>query len=400
MYYGGFKMETLICRDRRGTKSVKWDILGPRYGNTDMLSMWVADMDFAVPECVREALKEYSDFGVYGYYLTPDSYTQSYIDWQQRHHGISPRKEWLRFSQGGVTGIYMCVAAFTEPGDAVAVMTPAYPPFLNAPKDLGRKTVTCPLANDAGYHTPDFAAIEQLFAKESPSMLIWCSPHNPTGRVWTEAETKQLLELCRKYNVLILSDEIHQDFCREGHRHIPVYSFTDYLDLVICLNSPAKTFNLAGCNSTTIIIPDDALREKYDKVLLNAGNPKPTTFAQIAYEAAYTGGDEWLEAVLAQVEENTQIITERLHEADPRIRVSRPEGVFLIWIDFAGVIPAEEMPHFINVECALALNQGTEFGGDEYGTFVRMNLATSAEIVTQAAENIAAALKKRSEQPA
>ncbi len=388
-------METIICRDRKGTDCVKWDIMKPRFGRDDLLAMWVADMDFAVPECVREALIRYSDFGVYGYRMTPASYEESYLCWQERHHGIRPEKEWLRFSQGGVTGVYMCVAAFTEPGDAVAVMTPAYPPFLNAPKDLGRKTVTCPLANDRGYYTPDFAAIEELFINESPAMLIWCAPHNPTGRVWTEDETKKLLELCRKYNVVILSDEIHQDFCREGHKHVPIYSFTDYLDLVVCLNSPAKTFNLAGCNSTTIIIPDETLRAKYDKVLLNAGNPKPTTFAQIAYEAAYTGGDEWLEKVLAQVEKNTQILIRKLADADPRVVVSRPEGVFLIWIDFAGVIPADEMKAFINDECNLFLNQGTEFGGDAYATFVRMNLATSEEIVTQAADNIAAALKKR-----
>ena len=388
-------MEKLICRDRKGTDCVKWDILGHKYGRDDLLAMWVADMDFAVPECVREALKEYSDFGVYGYRLTPDSYVESYLDWQERHHGVRPEKEWLRFSQGGVTGIYMCVAAFTEPGDGVAVMTPAYFPFLKAPKELGRKLLICPLANDNGYYTPDFEAIEEILKPESTRMLIWCAPHNPTGRVWTMDETEQLLKLCRKYNVVILSDEIHQDFCRPGHRLVPIYSFTEYLDLVVCLNSPAKTFNLAGCNSTTIIIPDEGLRAKYDKVLLNAGNPHPSTFAQIAYEAAYTGGDDWLESVNAQVEKNTQIMINAIEEADPGITVSCPEGVFLLWIDFAGVIPPEEMEKFIVDECHLALNMGPEFGGNEYATFVRMNLATSEEIVRRAAGNIVDALKKR-----
>lgn len=388
-------MEKPIYRERRNTNCVKWDVLERKYNDPDLLSMWIADMDFAVPECVRDALREYVDFGVFGYFLAPGQYTEEYLEWQERRHGVRPQKEWLRFVQGGLTGIYLSISAYTSPGDKVACLTPAYPPFMAAPEALGRHSVTCPLINDRGYYSIDYSALENLFSEESPEMFIWCSPHNPTGRVWKEEELLKVLELCRKYNVIMLSDEVHQDLCQPGFVHVPVYAFENYHDLTVCMNSPAKTFNLAACQSATFIIPDETLQAKMDSAILAAGKPAPSAFSQIAYQTAYAGGDEWLDSLLKVVGTNSSIFRKILKEAAPEIVISPQEGTYLLWVDLSAYIPSGEISEFVQNECHLALNLGSEFGGEEYGSFVRINMATSQENVSAAAESIVRALGKR-----
>lgn len=390
-------MEELVYRERRGTDCVKWDILGRKYKNPDLLSMWIADMDFCAPECVVRAMEAYAARGIFGYHLPPASCQQAFIDWERERYDFHVAPEWLRFSPGAVSALHFCVSALTEPGDAVAAMTPVYPAFLSVPKKTGRRLVTCPLINENGRYAMDLAGLEKAFAEEGVRLLIHCSPHNPVGRVWTEEEQLALLELCRRYQVIVISDEVHQDLCRQGNRHVPLGRFTAFSDLVVCVTSPAKTFNLAGCHAATMIIPDEENRSRIDALLDRFGISKGSSFSYIASEAAYAGGEEWLSAVLAQIGENEAYVRAQLAEKAPDVVMPPLEGTYLLWLDFSRLVPAEEFRSFMEKECGLALNYGEEFGGAEYQCFVRMNIATSFDNVQRAVGNILSALQKRAE---
>ncbi len=388
-------MEALVYRNRRGTDCVKWDILDRKYKNPDLLSMWIADMDFRAPECVTQALRAYVDAGIYGYYLQPAECRQAFIDWQKEVHGTQTDPSWLRFSPGAVSGLRLCVSAITRPGDVIAIMPPVYPAFLSVAQHTGRNMTICPLRQKESRYEIDFQRLEECFAQEKVRMLIHCSPHNPVGRVWTEAEQRRLLELCKKHNVFILSDEVHQDLLLDGHRHFPMYGFREYADMVIGVTSPAKTFNLAGCQATTLIIPDEENRRKVDAVLAQGGIEKGSSFSYIAYKAAYRNGRGWLDALLAKVKENETLVRSLFAQAVPQVTIAPLEGTYLLWIDFSALIPPEEMKTFIEKESGLAVNYGSEFGGDAYRCSIRMNIATSTENVALAASNLISALRKR-----
>lgn len=390
-------MEELVYQDRRGTDCVKWDILGKKYQDPDLLSMWIADMDFRAPACVTQALREYVDAGVYGYYLQPAECQRAFIDWQRETHGVEIDPAWLRFSPGAVSGLHLAVSALTQPGDAVAILPPVYMAFFSVPRQTGRRLVTCPLQREGSRYEIDFARLEDCFAREQVRLLIHCSPHNPVGRVWTREEQRRLLELCRKYHVFVLADEVHQDLLFDGHRHYPLCGFSEFQDMTLCVTSPAKTFNLAGCQATTMIVPDEENRRKVDAVLQHGGIAKGSAFSYIAYKAAYRGGRPWLDALLAKIQENESLVRGMLAQAAPQVDIAPLEGTYLLWLDFSALIPPEEMKEFMEKESRLAVNYGSEFGGDDYRCWIRMNLATSTENVARAASNLIAALKRRKE---
>lgn len=310
-------------------------------------------------------------------------------------HGAETDPSWLRFSPGAVSGLHLCACAMTQPGDAIAIMPPVYPAFFSVAQQTGRTMVTCPLRRERDRYEIDFARLEACFAQEKVRMLIHCSPHNPVGRVWTEAEQRRLLELCRRYHVFVLSDEVHQDLLLDGHRHFPLYGFQEYRDMTICVTSPAKTFNLAGCQATTMIIPHEENRRKVDAVLDQGGIAKGSSFSYIAYKAAYRGGRGWLDALLAKVKENETLVRGLFARNAPQVAIAPLEGTYLLWIDFSALIPPEEMKSFIERESGLAVNYGNEFGGDAYSCSIRLNVATSTENVALAASNLISALRKR-----
>ena len=388
-------MEQLIYQDRHGTDCVKWDILGRKYKNPDLLSMWIADMDFRAPDCVTQALHSYVDSGIYGYYLQPAECQQAFIDWQREIHDTVVEPSWLRFSPGAVSGLHLCVSALTQPGDSVAIMPPVYPAFFSVAAQTGRHLVTCPLRKEQGRYEMDFPRLEECLTQENVRLLIHCSPHNPVGRVWTEEEQLKLLELCRKHDVFLLSDEVHQDLLQDGHKHLPMCRFEEYANIVACITSPAKTFNLAGCQATTMIIPDEENRKKVDAVLKQCGIEKGSSFSYVAYNAAYRNGKKWLDALLAKVKENEVLVRGMFAKEAPQVTIAPLEGTYLLWIDFTGLIPPEEMKTFIEKESGLAVNYGSEFGGDACNCYIRMNIATSTENVTLAASNLISALQKR-----
>ncbi len=343
--------------NRKNTDCEKWDGLTDMYGQQGLLAMWVADMDFQVSEAVIKALSDYANTGVFGYYRTPDSYYNAFIQWEKEVHNFHIQKEWIRFSPGVVSGFYWIVQYMTQPGDAVIVTTPVYYPFLNAVKDNGCRLVTSQLVNTDGAYTIDFADFEKKIVEYQVKIFILCSPHNPVGRVWTKAELKQLFEICRRHKVFVVSDEIHHDLVYDGHEHIPSLSVGDYDDMMVMLTSPSKTFNLAGCQNSIIVIPDENLRRQWDdftnRLRVTGGN----AFGYIAAEAAYTGGYEWYEEVKEMIYDNYRYMKNAFKEELPGAVVSPLEGTYLAWIDLRNYLKPEEVAEF-NVGLRLITESG------------------------------------------
>lgn len=231
---------------RRHTDSLKWDALQARYGNPDLLAMWVADMEFKVPEQVTQALQERVAHGVYGYSITSERYYRAFIDWEQTRHGLALKRDWIRFGSGVVNSLYALVNILTQPGDGVLILTPVYYPFFNTVRDNHRQLVTSELRNDHGHYTIDFADVERQIKTNQVRLFIQCSPHNPVGRIWSEDEETRLLALCEQYHVLVISDEIHQDLeiDRTNHPFKSALTVADgrFSDRVIVVNAPSKTF--------------------------------------------------------------------------------------------------------------------------------------------------------------
>ena len=379
--------EPIVYVDRKGTHCEKWDGLGERFGREDLLALWVADMDFRVPQCVLEAEKDYLDTGVFGYYHPSEGYYQAFMDWEQERHGYSVQREWLRFSPGVVPSINWLIQIFTEPQDRVLVLTPVYYPFLHAVRDNERTLVACQLVHQDGQYTVDLAAFEAAIAENQVRMFIMSSPHNPVSRVWRREELTAMLDICKKHGVLVLSDEIHQDLTFDGHKHIPSATAGDYSHMVITLTAASKTFNLAGCQNAFVVLPDAKLRKEYDaftkRIHIREGNP----FGYIAVEAAYRGGKAWLQQVQEIIWNNYGYLREQLAIHLPKACVTPLEGTYLMWVDFAAYLQPEEMERFFEETCGIAVDYGAWFEGDGQ-SHIRINLATSRENVEKAFSSI------------
>ena len=379
--------EPILYVDRKGTHCEKWDGLGERFGREDLLALWVADMDFRVPQCVLEAEKDYLDTGVFGYYHPSEGYYQAFMDWEQERHGYSVQREWLRFSPGVVPAINWLIQIFTEPQDRVLVLTPVYYPFLHAVRDNERTLVACQLVHQDGQYSVDLAAFEAAIAENQVRMFIMSSPHNPVSRVWRREELTAMLDICKKHGVLVLSDEIHQDLTFDGHKHIPSATAGDYSHMVITLTAASKTFNLAGCQNAFVVLPDAKLRKAYDaftkRIHIREGNP----FGYIAVEAAYRGGKAWLQQVQEIIWNNYGYLRELLAIHLPKACVTPLEGTYLMWVDFAAYLQPEEMERFFEETCGIAVDYGAWFEGDGQ-SHIRINLATSRENVEKAFSSI------------
>ena len=380
--------EQLLFRDRRGTNAMKWNHMNQFSAKGgDLLGLWVADMDFAAPECVRQAIVRAGEFGIFGYDAVPAGYSEAFIRWEKTYHGYEVKPEWIRFSPGEVTGCDWFVRLIARPGDAVMILTPVYYPFMSAVEEQGRRLVKCELVNTDGNYTVDLNAFEDAIRRENVKCLLFCSPHNPVARVWTREELEAMLTVCRRYGVKVISDEIHQDFEHPGHKHIPAATLGDYDDMLVTLTAPSKTFNLAGLQNSIAIVPDETLRKRYDELLeemhIHGGN----SIGFIAAAAAYAGGRPWLEQVLAAVEENDAVIRRRLAEELPEAVVSPLEGTYLQWVDLGAYVTPENIKSSMEELCGLALDYGTQFGGDA-PCHIRINLGTSREIIEEAAERL------------
>lgn len=379
--------------DRKGTSSLKWDALDKRFGDPDLISMWVADMEFRTPDCVTDAMRRRVDQGVFGYSFVPDSYYEAVIEWERSHHGYEVQRDWIRISPGVVSALYWMVNMYTQPGDAVVILTPVYYPFHNAVRDSGRKLVTVDLTYDKGTFGVDLDAFERAIVDNDAKLHIMCSPHNPAGRAWTEAELEGMLEICHRHGVRVISDEIHQDLVFGDHKHIPAATVAGgrYSKEVVTCFASSKTFNLAGCLTSTIVIEDEELRREWDKFETVYHNVEVNILGLTAVEAALRGGEEWYEGLKGVLYENYQTVVRALAEF-PDVYVAPLEATYLVFVDLRNRVPVERTHEFVQGTCRLAVDYG-EWFGKRWAGFIRLNMGTHPDIVKQAVGNIVAGLR-------
>ncbi|TDL57407.1 pyridoxal phosphate-dependent aminotransferase [Paenibacillus dendritiformis] len=389
------KFVDMYSVERKNTRCLKWDALEERFGDPNLVAMWVADMEFKAPKAVSEALVERAEHGVFGYSVTPDSYYEAYFNWQQKRHGIHLEKEWIRFSTGVVQELYNLVNIFTEEEDAVIIITPVYYPFHNAIRDTNRKLVRSELINEDGKYRIDFDDFEKQIAENNVKLFILCSPHNPVGRVWSEEELETVLKICKKHHVFVIADEIHQDIMLGNRKFISALNVKNrtYHDNLVVVTAPSKTFNLACLLNAHTIIPDEKIREKYDQGIKTINQTEKSLMGQIAAEAAYTHGEEWLESLLEVIRHNFNYLKNELEKHAPKAIVTELEGTYLAWIDLRPYVNCEETKEFIQDKCGLAIDFG-EWFSDKCKGFVRLNMATDPKLVELGTQRVITELQK------
>ena len=387
---------TKYAVERRGSECMKWDELAEKFGRDDLISMWIADMDFKTSEHIVEAIKARADHGAFGYTMVPDSYYEALSNWMQQRHGIAIDRDWVRFSTGCVTGIAWAIDCFTKPGDACMILTPVYYPFHNVVTNNNRKLVKVELSYDNGRYEMDFDAIERAIVENDVKLFIQCSPENPSGRVWTEEELDRVLAICAAHDVLVVSDEIHGDITLDGHEFVPSLRVKGgaYADRLIVLHAASKTFNLASLAHSHIIIADEALRKRFDTWASGMNRTEVNSLSLAATEAGYRHGGEWLDCVLGIVEDNFHYVRDTLARELPEVTVVPLEGTYLAYLDLAPYVGADELHDFVVNECHLAVDYGDQFG-DRCPSFIRLNLATTPELVEKAVGNLVTAVKAR-----
>lgn len=382
--------------DRRGTDCSKWDALKSQFGEDGLLAMWVADMDFEIAEPIRKAVRAYVDNVPWGYYEPNISYKEAFIEWEKKHHGYEVKPEWICFSPGIVSAFYWVTCMMTDPGDAVILLSPIYYPMKNAVTLNGRKLVMCDMVHRGGEYFVDYEKFEKDIVDNDVKVFIMSSPHNPVGKIWKAEELRKLMEICRKHKVFVISDEIHQDFEFNGHVHVPTATLGDYDDMLVTMCAVSKTFNLASCQNSFIIIPDEKIRAKYQEYAKMVHGYDGNGFGFVAVEAACRYGRPWFEELKAQVWTNYCYVRDTFAKELPDVTVADLQGTYLLWLDFSKYFKTQkECEDFMQGKCKLAFDYGTWFGkgGDDYCGFVRMNLATSLENVKDACDRIIKNLK-------
>ncbi|MFZ4700377.1 MAG: MalY/PatB family protein [Candidatus Methylumidiphilus sp.] len=380
-----FDFETLVRRE--GTASVKWDGRKGYFNSEDLLPMWVADMDFAVPEAVSRAVKERAGHPVFGYTLATDSVYESLVNWMRKRHGYEVQRDWVILSPGVVPSLHAAAIAFARPGEGVIVQPPVYFPFFSAVTETDRRLILNPLRLEDGRYRIDFDHLEEC-AGQGARLLILCTPHNPVGRVWSEDELRTVLDIARRHDLVILSDEIHHDLIFPGSSHIPLHLLAGEGANIVTAVAPSKTFNIPGLGLSALIVPNPrhrvALRKAFELLHLGASNP----FSLVAFEAAYREGEEWLEALLIYLTETRDFVSQYLAEHIPKIKVIQPEGTYLLWLDCRELgMSDSELKQFFIHKAKVGMNPGTVFGEGGSG-FMRMNIGTSKLIVAEALERI------------
>ena len=381
-----YNFDSLIRR--RGTNSVKWDFADKFFSVKDLLPMWVADMDFKSPEPVIEALRKIVDLGVFGYGGIPESYCEAVISWMKKRHNWEIEKDWIVYSPGVVPAIHMLIAAYSEPGDQVIVQTPVYYPFFNAIKCNNREVLDNPLILREDQYDMDFVDLEQKLTSKT-KMIILCNPHNPISRVWKREELNQLGKICIERNILVISDEIHEDLVYEGYTHIPFSSISEqFAQHSIVCTAASKTFNLPGLQTSNIIIPNPDLRKRFKEVERIYGFSSPNIFGIAATEAAYRYGEPWLIQLIGYLEGNITFLSDFIDQRIPGLELIKPQGTYLLWLDFrnCGIKP-DLLENFVREEARVGLEPGTIFGCKENG-FERMNLACPRSVLAEALARI------------
>lgn len=366
--------------NRNGTNSLKWDGMKDIFGQENLFPVWVADMDFKLPDNILNAGINRISQGVFGYSIVDDEYYQSVINWQKKRHNISVKKEWMRFSTGVVQSLLYLIRIFTEKEDSIIINTPVYGPIQEAIISTNRNLVDSELEvvnNDYQVNLEDF---EDKIKRNKVKLFILCSPHNPVGKVWSEEELGKIMDICSKYHVKVISDEIHQDFLINASEFTSVLNIKGgkYQDNLVILNSASKTFNLATLLNSRIIIPNPSLRENYDSSISSYNHTEISVIGQEIERAAYSTGEEWFDGLLNIIRGNYKYLSNTLREALPDIFISNQQGTYLSWIDLSKYVPETKTSEFIRDKCKLATSEGESFSSRSKG-FIRINLATSPQ---------------------
>lgn len=379
--------------DRKGTSCVKYDGLKNAYqGKENLIPLWVADMDFATPDFIVEALKKRCEHPVFGYTFDDDEYYESIQTWLDYKYHWKTEREWISYIPGIVKGIGLAVQCFTQPGDKVIIQPPVYHPFRLVPTRMGREVVYNPLKLEDGIYKMDFEQLESLIDKDC-KMLILSNPHNPGGVVWEKEALVKLAQICSAHGILVISDEIHAEMTYPQFRHHPFATVSEEAAACsVTFMAPSKTFNIAGIVSSYALVPDTRIREKFYSFLeageLNSG----TIFAFTATKAAYTYGAEWLQQMRSYVIENVNFVDEYLKKNIPQIKVYRPQASFLVWLDCRELkLTQPELVQLFEDKAGLALNDGTMFGKEGEG-FMRLNIGCPRSILNQALESLKKAI--------
>lgn len=378
--------------ERRGTNCVKYDMLRTYFGNADALPFWVADTDFRVPDFIMDAIKARMDHEILAYSYRPDSYYASIIGWMERKHKWNIEREMISSSPGVVSAVTMLIMALSEPGDKVIVQPPVYFPFFTSIKGSGRKMVENPLRVVEGRYTFDLEQLRQIIDRET-KLLILCSPHNPGGMVWKKDELEELCKICTENGIVIISDEIHADLVFDGNRHIPVPMVSEQIAMnSAVLMAASKTFNMAGLSSAFVIIPNKKLRVKYEKVLHTIHIDSGNIFGNIATEAAFRHGYQWLTELMAYLEENYRFLEQFFKQRMPLVKIMKPEATFLVWLDFSAYKLGENQLARLLIDGGVALNKGSLFGTGGEGYF-RLNFGCPRTMLEAGLDKIEKALR-------
>ena len=378
--------------ERGGTASVKHDNMQMHFGRTDLLPMWVADMDFKSPQAVLDAAMERCKHGVFGYTFRTDSAKEAFVDWVAKRDKWSITKEQVTISPGICTALSVAVRCYSNPGDRVVIMTPVYHPFHEVVLRNGRVLDKSPLVLESGQYNIDWQDFEGRL--NGAAMLILCNPHNPLGRVWSQDELKRIGELCVKYGVIIISDEIHSDLMLfKKQHHVMAMASPEIADITVTCMAPSKTFNIAGMLNSLVVATNAELLRKFNDEITTLHLDLGNLFGHITMEAAYRHGEEWLDEVLDYLTKSVQIAEEFVASEIPGVTFVRPEASFLIWLDFTGTgySHAEVKERLIN-KGKVALNDGLEFGADGEG-FMRLNIGCPHSVLLDGLNKIKLAMQ-------
>ncbi|KAF9404277.1 hypothetical protein HW555_014424 [Spodoptera exigua] len=375
--------------NRRDTNCSKWDSIKETYGEDGLLPLWIADMDFKANPAVIDALKQTAEQGILGYSQAPDSLYDAIQSWQKRHHNYSFPKEAILFNSGVVPSLSIAIQAYTKPGDTILIHDPVYHPFAKVVEQNKRKLIRSALFVEEEHFVMDLATMEEQIKNEHVRLFILCNPHNPGGRVWTKTELEAVGKICSEYDVLVISDEIHQDLVFAPHVFTTFNNVhPTFKNFSITLTAATKTFNLAGIKNSMIFIENPDLRKKFIKVQEQNFQNEINTFGYVGTEAAYQHGDIWLEDLLVYLKENIDIVAGFLKNELPQVKMMRPEGTYLIWLDFSelGLTDAQLQNQLVR-KGKVVLNAGIIFGSR--GTkHMRLNVACPKETLEEGLRRI------------
>ena len=380
--------------ERRGSGAIKYDGLKQWYGDSELLPMWVADMDFATPDFIIDALKQRLDHPIFGYTIEPERYRPSIVEWLYNRHGWKIEGGWISFIPGIVKGIGMAISALLQPGDKIIIQPPVYHPFRMVAEHNGCEVVENPLKQEVdGSYTMDLEHLDSIAA--GCKMLILANPHNPVGILWSKETLIRLAEICSKHNIIVISDEIHSDMALWGGKHTPFASVSDKAaQCSITFGAPSKTFNIAGIVASYAVVPNSELRERFYGWMEGNELNQPNIFATIATIAAFDNGEQWRQEMIEYIEGNIEFVEQFCSQYIPQIKPIRPQASYLVWLDCRGLnLNHEQIIELFTQKAKLALNDGAMFGS-EGSCFMRLNVGTTRAVLTTALEQLKSAVEQ------